>query len=62
MSSNGKIVLQRVREAFQPTYRLATRDEAQTAKQDVQEVMPEWEIAYVADGWVDGVLYGSNSG
>lgn len=62
VSSSGKIVLQRVREAFQPTYRLATRDEAQAAKQDVEEVMPAWEIAYVADGWVNGVLYGSNSG
>lgn len=42
-------------------YRLATVREAENNKKPLFEAMPEWEIANLADGSVDGELYGGRT-
>jgi hypothetical protein len=39
-------------------YRLATTQEAECNKQALFQAMPEWEIANLANGSVDGASYG----
>ncbi len=61
ISSSGEFVKQKVWESFSAYYRLATSQEAKSNETALHEVMPSWEIAYLADGSVGGALYGDST-
>ncbi len=61
ISSSGEFVKQKVWESFPAYYRLATSQEAKSNETALHEVMPSWEIAYLADGSVGGALYGDST-
>ena len=61
VSSSGEFVKQKVWESFPEHYRLATSHEAKSNEIALDEVMPNWEIAYLADGSVGGALYGDST-
>ncbi|KAL0046396.1 hypothetical protein WJX82_011244 [Trebouxia sp. C0006] len=61
VSSSGEFVKQTVWESFPAYYRLATSHEAKSNETALHEVMPNWEIAYLADGSVGGALYGDST-
>lgn len=50
--------LQSTSSTFQPQYRLATRQDVIQHVESLGEVMPSWETAYLADGWVGGLCFG----
>ena len=54
--------LQPLSQAFDPQYRLATRQDVKLNMSSLCEVMPSWEIAHLSDGWVEGKAYGSKTG
>jgi len=54
--------LQHLSKPFDPHYRLATRQDVQKSMGSLGEVMPAWEIAHLADGWVEGKGYASKTG
>ena len=43
-------------------YRLATLNDVRDNKADALRALPGWDIVYVADGWVEGRLYGGKMG
>ena len=47
---------------FPAHYRLATRGDVQSNMKSLWECMPAWEIAHLADGWVEGKVYGGKTG
>ena len=47
---------------FPAHYRLATRRDVELNTKYLWESMPAWEIAYLADGWVEGKGYGGKTG
>ncbi len=61
VSSSGELVKQKVWESFPAYYRLATSHEAKSNETALHEVMPNWEIAYLADGSVGGAQYGDST-
>jgi len=61
VSSSGEFVKQKVWESFPAYYRLATSHEARSNETALHEVMPNWEIAYLAEGSVGGALYGDST-
>ncbi len=61
VSSSGEFVKQKVWESFPAYYRLATSHEAKSSETALHEVMPNWEIAYLADGSVGGAQYGDST-
>ena len=61
LSSSGEFVKQKVWESFPAHYHLATSQEAKSSETALHEVMPGWEIAYLADGTVGGALYGNGT-
>lgn len=54
--------LQPLTQAFDPHYRLATKQDVKLNMSSLCEVMPSWEIAHLSDGWVEGKAYGSKIG
>jgi hypothetical protein len=47
---------------FPPNYRFATLKDVRGNEVDAEKALPGWEIAQLADGWVDGSRYGFNMG
>lgn len=43
-------------------YHLATIQDAHKYREAQLSAMPEWEIACLVDGWVDGACYGGLTG
>lgn len=43
-------------------YRLATLNDVRDNQADAFQALPGWDIVYVADGWVEGCLYGGKMG
>ena len=54
--------LQQLSQPFGTHYRLATRHDVKQNMQSLPEAMPSWEIAHLADGWVEGQGYGGKTG
>lgn len=49
-------------EALPMGYHLATLQDVEKNREALLAAMPGWEIACLADGWVDGTCYGGRSG
>ena len=62
VGSQARFVLRSIAQPLPSEYRLATRHDIATFKGFLYEAMPAWEIAMLADGWVEGCLYGGNVG
>ncbi|KAL3136681.1 hypothetical protein ABBQ38_005918 [Trebouxia sp. C0009 RCD-2024] len=62
VGGQSRFVLRSTAEPLPADYRLATRHDISTFQGFLWEAMPAWEIAILADGWVDGCLYGGNTG
>lgn len=62
VGSQARFALRSMAEPLPSDYRLATRHDIATFKRFLYEAMPAWEIATLADGWVEGGLYGGNTG
>lgn len=62
IGSKFRFTLRSTAEPLPDDYRLATRHDVVTFRGFLFEAMPAWEIALLADGWVDGCLYGGNMG